>query len=74
MEQILEAVEAINADYARHSQAASEIAREWFDYRVVLPAMLDRLEASDLKVPRSAAASPQPRAGFSHTETSARLS
>jgi hypothetical protein len=43
MEEIQEAVARINADYARHSVAASKIARESFDYRVVLPPMLDHL-------------------------------
>jgi GT2 family glycosyltransferase len=45
LEEILEAVGRINADYTRHSQAAAAIAREWFDYRVVLGAMLDYLDA-----------------------------
>jgi hypothetical protein len=43
MEEIEEAVERINSDYARQSRAASRIARECFDYRVVLGAMLDHL-------------------------------
>jgi GT2 family glycosyltransferase len=45
LEEILEAVGRINADYTRHSQAAAAIARDWFDYRVVLGAMLDYLDA-----------------------------
>ena len=43
MEEIEEAVERINSDYARQSSAAARIARECFDYRVVLGAMLDHL-------------------------------
>jgi hypothetical protein len=35
-----EAVDAINADYARHSAAAAAIAREYFDARVVLGRLL----------------------------------
>jgi hypothetical protein len=40
MGEILEAVERINADYVRHSRAASELAREHFSYEVVLPRLL----------------------------------
>jgi hypothetical protein len=43
MEEIEEAVGRINSDYDRHCRAATRIAREWFDYRVVLGAMLDHL-------------------------------
>jgi GT2 family glycosyltransferase len=43
MAEIENAIERINADYERHSSAASAIAREWFDYRVVLTGMLDHL-------------------------------
>ena len=46
MADIEEAVARINADYARQCAAASRIAREWFDYRVVLPAMLDHLDCA----------------------------
>jgi hypothetical protein len=35
------AVEAINADYPRHRRAATEVAREYFNYDVVLVALLD---------------------------------
>ena len=41
MEEILQAVECINADYKRHSSAASTIAREYFSYDVVLPRLLE---------------------------------
>lgn len=40
MEDILDAVDRINSDYERHSRAASEIARSYFSYDVVLPPML----------------------------------
>jgi hypothetical protein len=43
MAEIEEAAERINSDYARQSRAAARIAREWFDYRVVLGAMVDHL-------------------------------
>jgi GT2 family glycosyltransferase len=41
LEEILDAVERINGDYARHSRAARAIARERFDYRVVLGEILE---------------------------------
>ena len=40
IEEIADAVEAVNSDYERHSQAASEIAREYFNYDVVLDQIL----------------------------------
>lgn len=40
MEEILAAVERVNADYARHSRAACELAREYFSHEVVLPRLL----------------------------------
>ncbi len=40
MREIVKAVDRINADYARHSKAASEIARSCFNYDVVLPRLL----------------------------------
>ncbi|HJQ25698.1 MAG TPA: hypothetical protein VKA60_17380 [Blastocatellia bacterium] len=40
IEEAAGAVEAVNADYERHARAALNIARECFDYRVVLPPML----------------------------------
>ena len=43
-EEIEDAVGRINADYARHSHAARDIAREWFDYRVVLGAILAHVD------------------------------
>ena len=46
MEQIVEAVESINADYKRHSRAASELAREYFNYDVVLSQLLAELGLS----------------------------
>jgi glycosyltransferase involved in cell wall biosynthesis len=38
-----DAVNDVDRDYRRHSRAALEIAREFFDYRVVLGDMLDHL-------------------------------
>jgi hypothetical protein len=43
LEDVTEAIGRINADYARHSARAAAIAREYFDYRIVLGAMLDHL-------------------------------
>lgn len=40
MEDILTAVEAINSDYKGHSRAATDLAREYFNYDIVLPRML----------------------------------
>jgi hypothetical protein len=50
MDEIEEAIGRINADYEDHCAAASRIAREWFDYRVVLPAMLDHLGCKPARV------------------------
>jgi len=43
MDDILAAIEAINSDYERHSRDATEIAREYLNYDVVLTRMLDTL-------------------------------
>jgi hypothetical protein len=43
IEDAVEAVEAINADYATHSRAAAELAREYFDSDVVLSRLLEEL-------------------------------
>lgn len=40
--EVLEAVRAINADYAAHSRAAAEIAREFFEAETVLASLLER--------------------------------
>jgi hypothetical protein len=40
MEEILAAVDSINSAYQEHSQAAARIARECFNYDVVLPPLL----------------------------------
>ena len=44
IDEIEDAIARINADYQRHRDAAAAIAREWFDYRVVLGDMLDHLD------------------------------
>ncbi len=41
-EEVVEAVRAINADYAAHSRAAMEIAREFFEAETVLKSLLER--------------------------------
>jgi hypothetical protein len=40
IEDVLAAVDSVNADYERHSRAAAEIAREYFSFDVVLPRLL----------------------------------
>ena len=42
MDEIVEAVREVNADYARHSRAAVEIAKEFFEAEKVLADLLDR--------------------------------
>lgn len=42
VEEIADAVRAINADYAAHSRAAFEVAAEFFEAEKVLASMLDR--------------------------------
>lgn len=42
LEQIVEGVKAINADYAAHSKAAYEVAAEYFEATKVLASLLDR--------------------------------
>jgi hypothetical protein len=41
MDDILAAVDCINADYGGHCRAASELAHSYFSYDVVLPRLLD---------------------------------
>jgi hypothetical protein len=41
IEQALAGIDRINGDYSRHAQRATEIAREHFDARVVLPKLLE---------------------------------
>jgi len=42
MKEIVDAVKAINADYAKHSRAAREVAREVFEAEKVLASLLNR--------------------------------
>jgi GT2 family glycosyltransferase len=42
-EEAADAAKAINADYRRHREAASELAREWFSHEVVLGRLLGDL-------------------------------
>jgi len=42
MEEVVEAVQRIQADYAAHAQAAREIAREYFEAEKVLKSLLER--------------------------------
>jgi hypothetical protein len=42
MEEIVDAVASIRADYKKHSQAALSIAREIFEAEKVLKSLLDR--------------------------------
>jgi hypothetical protein len=43
IEEAVGAVQAINADYATHSRAAADLAREYFDSDVVLSRLLDEV-------------------------------
>lgn len=43
MEDILRAIESINSNYEFHSRAAADVAREYFNYDVVLPRMLQEV-------------------------------
>jgi GT2 family glycosyltransferase len=40
LDEVVEAVERINADYGQHRRAATALAREYFSYDVVLPQLL----------------------------------
>src|SRR4051812_37559767 len=40
-DEALAGIDRINSDYAKHAAAALEVAREYFDARVVLPKLLD---------------------------------
>jgi hypothetical protein len=40
LEEIVAAVDRINANYEEHCRAASDLAREFFNYDVVLPRLL----------------------------------
>lgn len=40
VEEVLDGIEKINADYARHNRRANEIVREYFDAKVILPQLL----------------------------------
>jgi hypothetical protein len=42
--EIIDAVKIINADYAKHSRAASALAREFFEAQKVLKSILDRAD------------------------------
>lgn len=44
MDDIVCAVESVRADYTRHSRAAAEIAREYFEAEKVLSSLLERAE------------------------------
>jgi hypothetical protein len=45
MEEAIAGIDAVNADYARHSKAARALAKKEFDARKVLGAMLERIGA-----------------------------
>jgi hypothetical protein len=42
LDEVADAVKQINSDYAKHSRAAREIAREVFEAEIVLKSVLDR--------------------------------
>jgi hypothetical protein len=43
LEQIVESIEAVNSDYARHRRGARALARDYFDYAVVLRRLLSEV-------------------------------
>lgn len=45
-DEVLAAVETIRSDYAAQAEAAREIARAYFSYDVVLPALLERIASA----------------------------
>jgi hypothetical protein len=53
LEDAAEAIEAINGRYEHHRRAARAIAREWFDYRVVLARLLNDVGLGVKSVERS---------------------
>jgi hypothetical protein len=53
MDDILAALEAINSDYERHSRAASDIAREYFDAGRVLGDLVERIGLSPARTAAS---------------------
>jgi GT2 family glycosyltransferase len=59
MEEIVASLDAVNGDYEKHSRAAHEIAREFFNYDVVLGRILDELGVSTRAV-AAATARPLP--------------
>jgi hypothetical protein len=54
MEDVLGAFEAVDADYARQSSAAHDIAREFLDANVVLPGLVEHFGLSVHRSPASA--------------------
>jgi glycosyltransferase involved in cell wall biosynthesis len=52
LEDAVGAVDEVNRDYDRHSRAALSVAREFFDYRVVLGEMLEELGAGSRRAAR----------------------
>ena len=44
LDEIAEAVKRINADYPKHSRAAYDVAREFFEAKKVLKSILDRAD------------------------------
>jgi glycosyltransferase involved in cell wall biosynthesis len=67
LEDAADAVDAVELDYARHSRAALTLAREFFDYRVVLGEILDHLGAGPRQTARpSARAHATGIVGFDH--------
>ena len=59
LDEILEAVEAIGADYARHRRAALEIAHEFFDSDLVLSRLLSEIGVEH-RLPSRSSSSPCP--------------
>jgi GT2 family glycosyltransferase len=62
MDEILKAIESINADYERHCRGALDLAREHFSYDVVLPRILAEVGLSPMATRPQGASSTQSRA------------
>lgn len=57
IEEIVQAIDSINGNYDRHSSAAADIGREYFDARLVLTGLLEKAGLATRQVPTQAATS-----------------
>ncbi len=66
MDEIVEAVESIDADYRRHSDAATEVARQCFSHDVVLSRLLAEVGVELAARRRGRQRAPEPAEPFPH--------